>query len=432
MKHAIVWILLGVSGLCAAAEPVVLTLNDVIEQALVQSYGLQQKMIDVEVAQMKSRNNWAQVLPGISAGAGLNYSNNLFTDTSSSQNQSQSPLRYSTSLSLSLQLNGGIPYTIKNNNLTYQTQIQGYENSRRQLEVQVAKTFYNLIAERQNLDILQDVLTLSERQYDKDQTAFRNGLINQLTLIRSQLSVESARLSLVKAQTQYNINKEAFLMLLGYDRKLDASFEGSLNINQVVLDADNLIQTYLQKRPDIVSQRYRIEILDNTRKQTLMNGRAPSLSFSAGWNGQWSKKFSDSISGGISLGIPIDSWVPGSKSDQSIKTASGETEKAKLELQNLEDTAATQIRSLTANLQDSWESITISRLKVQIAELTYNLTEQGFQNGTVEFIDLETARKDMLQARQQLLVEETNYKNMVFDLAGALNVHWQDLMGSGS
>ncbi len=430
MKRAILWALLFFPVISAAAEPVILTLDDVINQALVESYNLQQKIIDVEIAQMRSKNNWSQFLPGINAGAGLNYSNNLFTESTSSSNQN--PLRYSTSLNLSLQLNGGIPYLMKNNGLAYQTQILDYENTRRQLEVQVAKTFYNLIAEKENLAILEDVLNLSEQQYGKDQVAFRNGLISQLTLIRSQLSVESAKLSLVKAQTQYDINKVAFLMLLGYDQHLDVVFEGTLDIKQMALDPEYLIVTYLHKRPDIMSQQYRIEILDNTRKQTAMNARAPSLSLSAGWNGQWTDSFTDAISGGVSVGIPIDPWVPGSKSDQNIKSASGDTEKARIELRNLEDTAVTLIRSLTANLKNSWDSIVISRLKVQIAELTYTLTEQGFQNGTVEFIDLETARKDMLQARQELLVEETNYKNVIFDLASALNVNWQDLMGSSS
>ncbi len=101
-------------------------------------------------------------------------------------------------------------------------------------------------------------------------------------------------------------------------------------------------------------------------------------------------------------------------------------------MRDIENNAAAEIRSLTANLNNSWESIVIARLNIEIAELTYSLTEQGFQNGTVEFIELETARKDLLQSRQELLVQETGYKNMIFDLASALNLNWEDLMESGS
>jgi multidrug efflux system outer membrane protein len=416
----------------ASAEPIVgpitLTLDDVINRAVTESSDLQQTLIDIETAHMQAKNNWAQFLPGIRAGAGLNYSDNLFTENTSPSNQN--PLRFSTSLNLSLDLNGGIPYLMKNNNLAHQSQLLNYENLRRQLEAEVAKIFYNLIAEKENLSFLEDVKNLSEQQYRKDQAAFRNGLINQLALVRSQLSAESAKLDLLQAQSQYDINKNNFLMILGYDQNVDVTLIGSFDISQLHLNSEMLVTEYLYKRPDIVNQRNRIEMLENTRKQTSIHAKAPSLNLSAGWNGgaAFDDDFSDSVNAGVSVSIPIDSWIPGSDANQRIQSASGETEKAKLELQNIEEVAADQIRSLTANLNNSWESIIIAQRKIEIAELTYTLTEQGFQNGTVEFIDLETARKDLLQARQELLMEETSYKNMIFDLASALNVTWQNLM----
>lgn len=426
MKQGMILVLLVFLIISASAEPIVLTLDDVIKRAVTESNDLQQTLIDIETAQMRAENNWAQFLPGISAGASLNYGDNLFSKDNPTSNQN--PLRFSTSLNLSLGLNGGIPYQMKNNTLNYQTSLLNYENSRRQLEASIAKTFYNLIAEKENLTFLEDVHNLSEQQYRKNQVSFQNGLINQLSLVRSQLSAESTRFDLVRAQSQFDINKNNFLMILGYEQNTDVSFEGEVETKQLTLNAETLIAEYLYKRPDIASQRNRIEILENTRKQTAVSAKAPSVSLTAGWDGNWNDGFSDSVSAGVRVAIPIDPWIPGSDANQRITSSSGETEKAKIALQDIEESAADQIRSLTANLNNSWESIIISRMKVDIAELTYTLTEQGFQNGTVEFIELETARKDLLQARQELLLEETNYKNMIFDLASALNVPWQNLM----
>ncbi len=309
MKHTIFSVLLVFSAVFAAAEPVVLTLNDAIQRAESESNDLRQTLIDIETAQTQSKNNWTQFLPGMRAGAGLNYRDNLFTENNSASNQG--PFSYSMSLNLSLDLNGGIPYLMKNNNLNYQTSLLNYENIRRRLEAEIAKTFYNLIAEKENLVLLEDVLSLSEQQYRKNQVSFDNGLINQLALVRSQLSVENARLGLVRAQSQYDINKNNFLTILGYDQNIDVSFEGSLDVTQLALNSETLISEYLYKRPDIASQRNRIEMLDNTRKQTTINARAPSISLSAGWSGSGWTNFSDSISGGVSVGIPIDSWIPG-------------------------------------------------------------------------------------------------------------------------
>jgi multidrug efflux system outer membrane protein len=428
MKQGIFLLILVLLTMSIAAEPMILTLDDVINRAATESNDLQQTLIDIQTAQIQAKNNWSQFLPGINAGAGLNYRNNLFTENTSPTNQD--PLSFSTQLNFRLDLNGGIPYQMKNNTLAYQSQLLNYENIRRQLEAAAAKTFYNLIAEKENLSILEDVLNLSQQQYRKDQVSFQNGLINQLTMVRSQLSAESSKLELVQAQSQYEINKNAFLMILGFDQNSDVTFEDGFDIFQLTENPETLIAEHLYKRPDIANQRNRIEMLENTKKQTAINAKAPSISLSAGWSGGWSGNFSDSISGGVSVGIPIDSWIPGSDADQRIKSASGESEKARLELHNIENNAADQIRSLTANLNNSWESIIVSQRKIEIAELTYSLTEQGFQNGTVEFIDLETARQELFQARQDLLIEETTYKNMIFDLAAALNINWQELMRS--
>jgi outer membrane protein TolC len=64
---------------------------------------------------------------------------------------------------------------------------------------------------------------------------------------------------------------------------------------------------------------------------------------------------------------------------------------------------------------------------VQIAERTYELTEQGFQQGTVEFLALEDTRNSMAEARQQLLTDELAYKTMSLDLAAALNLRPEEL-----
>jgi outer membrane protein TolC len=430
MKHTMTLVLLVLFLVSAAAESVfgqvILTLDDVINRAVTKSNSLQQTLIDIENAEAQAKNNWTQFLPGIRAGAGLNYSGNLFTQNNSAANQS--PFRFSTSLNLSLDLNAGIPYTMKNNTLAYQSELLNYENLRRQLEASAAKTFYNLIAERENLSILEDVQKLAEQQYQKNQTAFENGLVNQLTLVRSQLSAESAKLDLVQAQGQYEIHKNNFLIILGYDQNIDVVFENSFEMKQLLLDAETLIADYLYKRPDIANQRNRIAMLENTRKQTTINAKAPSLSLSAGWSGGGWDNFSDSISAGVSVGIPIDPWIPGTEANQRIKTSSSEIEKARLAMQDAEKNAADEIRSLVLDMNHSWESIIISRMQIEIAELTYQLTEQGFQNGTVEFIELETSRQDLLQARQELLMEETSYNNMIFDLASALNISWKDLM----
>jgi len=211
--------------------------------------------------------------------------------------------------------------------------------------------------------------------------------------------------------------------------------EGSIEIEHVDVDPEALIQTYLSKRPDIIRQRQTIERLEYVEKQTFLNNRAPSLSLSSRWSGRGnasgSHTFSDSLSVlSLSLSIPIDSWIPGTRTSQTIRRSSTDVTKAKLDLQNAENDAKNRIRALTASLKNSWRTIEISELQVSIAERTHQLTEQAFQAGTVEFTILESVRTDLSRARQQLVNDQATYHQSMLDLAGALNLNWNEFIRS--
>ncbi|MDR0760473.1 MAG: TolC family protein, partial [Treponema sp.] len=405
-------------------EALLLSPERAVELALDQSLNLRKSFIDLNAAGIAANNLWAEVFPEISLSGGLSYRTPLFTGTPAASGG----FGYTTSIGLSLRLNPSLPQAMKIIDLTYRTQLLNYESARRQLEIQVIKTFFGLLAEKQNLVHLEEIKTLAEQQFERNQTAFANGLIGQLAVLQSRLSAETARMDLSRAETAYNANLGEFLALLGLDLGADALtgtvLEGGLEIARIDADPERLIRDHLEKRPDIVSQRRNIERLELTRRQTILGSRSPALSLSAQWSGTGpgTSGFTDTLSGSLTLGIPIESWIPGTKGHQAIGKADAEVEKARLDLKETENRAMREIRSLAENLRNSWDGIEIARLRVEIAERAYELTAEGFRNGTVESLVLQEARNDMAQARQQLLEGELAYQTMNLDLAAALNI----------
>jgi outer membrane protein TolC len=318
--------------------------------------------------------------------------------------------------------------------LTYHSQLLSYENARRQLEIQVVKTFFSLVAEKRNLVHLEEIRVLADQQMRRNQTAFANGLIGQLAALQSGLSAETARLNLSRAEAAYATKLREFLSLLGLDLRAEGLSEtilqGELEIARVEADPQRLIQEHLGKRPDIVSQRQNIERLELARRQAVHSSRSPTLTLSAQWSGTGPggvNGFTDVLSGSLTLGIPVEAWIPGTKGHQAIGAAEAGVEKARLDLRDAESRAMREIRSLSENLAASWEGIEIARLRVEIAERAYELTDLGFRNGTVESLSLQEARNDMALARQQLLEGELAYQTMCLDLAAALNIDWNAL-----
>jgi multidrug efflux system outer membrane protein len=300
--------------------------------------------------------------------------------------------------------------------------------------INISKTFFGLLTDKENLAILEGNRRLAEGQLEKSAVSFRNGLIRELDYLQSQLSLESARLALSRAEATYAVNLGEFLVLLGLAQDAPVSLEGTVEITRIEAEAEALIREYLPRRPDIISQRQAIETLEYTEKQQALSSRSPSLGLSATWRGGpgnnsgFPGEFSDTFSGGLTLNVPVDSWIPGTKSSQSIKSAGANVEKAKLDLKNTETNAMKEIRTLTTNLKNSWGNIEIARLRVDLAERTYRLSELGYQNGTVEFQDLETSRNTLASIRQQLLEGELIYKTRMLSLSAALNIEQDELI----
>ena len=417
----------------AGAETITLTLDEAVQRAIDQSFSLKKNTVDLAQAEYSARRLWSEIFPSISMSAGLTFlpSTPLFTGAGFSYNSDA--LSYALNLGLSLSLNPSIKSSMNRIELAYRAQLLSYETACKQLEIQVTKNFLSLITMKQNLLFMEESLRLAENKLASDTIARRNGLLNELTWLNSQLSVETARYNLSYADGAYRNALGEFLALLGMETVADIDFMGTVDIVQIFYDPEQLILEYLPKRPDMISLRQTIERLELGKTQTALASRFPTLSLSTQWRGTpetgsgLGAPFADSVTGSITLNIPVDSWIPGTRQDQTIRAANAEVEKAYLDLQSAETSAKTQIRSLILNLENTWESLGIARMRVGIAERTVEATELGFRNGLIEFRELEDRRNDLTDARQRLLQGELSYQTLLLDLAAALNVEWRAL-----
>jgi multidrug efflux system outer membrane protein len=220
------------------------------------------------------------------------------------------------------------------------------------------------------------------------------------------------------------------------DAAADIAFAGAVPIVPLVIDSEQLILAHLPRRPDIVHQRQAVTRLELSRSVTTLNARAPTLELSTQWQGSprtpppqgLGAPFADRLRGDITLTIPVDSWIPGTRQNQNIRGASAEVEKALLDVQAAETSAKTEIRTLTATLGNTWESLSIARLRTELAERSVEAAGAGFQGGRVSFQELEDRRRDLADSRQRLLQGELAYQSLLLDLAAALNVPWRELI----
>jgi multidrug efflux system outer membrane protein len=406
-----------------------LSLDEAVKLALENNLDLRKNRIDLDSSAYSEKKLWSEIFPTINAnGSATFFSTPLFSGEGFDVTDYKILNNIGASVGVSLGLNAGIPYTIKNIKLAHQISLLSYEDARNQIEIQVTKKFYSLIAEKNNLQLLEEVLNQAQRQYDSNRVSFRNGLIREIVVLQSSLAVENARYEHSTASISYANNMNEFLDMLGIQYGAEINLSGEINIVKIEANTDALIGEYLSKRPDIVRNNQTIQRLENSAMQLAMRTKSPTLNLSMNWRSTQFDPFADNFSGTAAISIPIDPWIPGTSQNQNVRVANDAVEKAKLDLTITEDAAKNQIRSLTGRLRNSWNSIEIARLSLNVAQRNYQLTDQGFRNGTVESLVLEDARNNMANARQRLLQTELSYFNMILDLSAAINMDWKDLI----
>jgi outer membrane protein TolC len=404
-----------------------LSLDGAVSHALEYNLNLKKMRVDLEASEYAVNKSWSEVFPSISAAVGTRIETPLFTGEGFDINDKT--LSYSAELGISLSLNAGIPYAMKNTLLVHQENLLRYDEACTQLSVQIIKKYYSLAAEKNNLVFLEEVLDLAQKQYERSQISFKNGLARELSVVQSRLAYENARYSLSAANITYSNTMAEFLAMLGMPQDDKIKLLDEISIVRVSADAETLIRDYLSARPDIARNIQEIERLENVSKQTALQNKSPSLDLSVNWNVNLRfNPFNERFNARANLRIPIDSWIPGTSKSQSVDRSKDSVEKAKLDLESTEETAKTLIRTLSALLHNSWDSILIARLGYEAAQLNYKLTEQGFNNGIIESLVLDDARSNMASARQRVYQSELSYFNTILDLSAAINMDWKNLV----
>jgi len=433
LRRNLVFSFFLLAGLCLpvfqsniSAENTELGPNEAVSLALENNLNLKKNLIDLAASGYSEKRLWSEIFPVISASASTGFTSPLFSGDGFELNDKTK--RNSIGVGINLGFNAGTVYSIKSIRLAHQGNLLKYEDACNQLSIQVTKKFFSLTAEKDNLDYLEEIFNLAEKQYERNQISFRNGLLGERALMQSRLSVENARYNLSAAGIAYTNNLGEFISMLGMEQDAKVLLLGVVNITKIDANAESLINEHLPKRPDIIRSMQEIERLAYAERQSVMQNRSPSLNLSMNWNTTKFDPFTDSLSGSAQLTIPIDPWVPGTSRSQTLMRAGDSVKKARMDLTITEDAAKNQIRSLAALLRNSWDSIMIARLSLEVAQRGYQLTEVGFRNGTVESLALEDARNNMANARQRLLQSELAYFNMILDLSAALNIDWKKLM----
>ncbi len=403
-----------------------ISIDDALNMAYINNNSLKSQRIALETAHREAKSKWNIFLPSISVSGGL--SNIHFSNISSD------PWSWNAQTGLSLSFTAGIPARVKKATLAYELAKNTYQTTEQNISKQVVSSFYNLIAEAQNISILEDSLVLSKRQYEQTKRNYNNGLASELSMLQAQYAYLSSEPVLEKAKTSYQTNLNAFQALLGSSEQIIP--EGELLLNKLNISSPNeLIDKYLENRLDVVKNKITLEQAKNTKTMQSLDSLGPSINLSENLRispsdniSKSNKDFSPSGTFSVSVSIPIDSYIPGSSKNLSLKSLDDNISIAQITLDSVKTQAKQDIESNINNINQLWNTINIAELNLSITNRAYQLSIEGYNAGLISQTDLDESRQQMITAKQNVINSKSSYIISVYNLAAALNIQIDDLI----
>src|SRR6185295_9535772 len=106
-------------------------------------------------------------------------------------------------------------YALRNSRRAQQGQERAFELGRQRLAVDVARSFYQIVQQRQLLTVSRQSLKRSENLLKASEARLAVGLVSKLDVFRAELQASQAQDAMVRSQAALDTALEQFRVLLG-------------------------------------------------------------------------------------------------------------------------------------------------------------------------------------------------------------------------
>ena len=369
----------------------ILTLEECISLAKENNLSIKVQKNTLNDLKRKNETSWNSVSPSIKGEA-------AFQDDFINKTES-----FAISGSLGLTLSTNLYSTIKGAKLNYENGLLTYNQAVKQIEMSVWKTFYDLIYKTEYFSFQSQNLLTAKKNYEQNLEKFKNGKISELDVMSSRVSYEQKKPVLEEARIDLTNNLELFKNIIGVDFddeiKLDGSLDFLLELKDIKLPPKE------NPSPDVQAAKFAVEIAENNLLAQRFSSYSPVITGTYKYgqalnidNSLWNEI--SSLSVGVS--IPLDSYLPWSSNAVSINSKKESLESAKLNLEDAEKSIRVNTENALRKINQIISMLEVSKETVALAKKTYEMTETAYNYGKTDFLTLQNASDNVLNAEVSL------------------------------
>ncbi len=395
------------------SDSLIMNLEECLDYAKENSITLQQYKLMVENNLADQLSAKGAFYPSLSASVGQSVNSNPLIETGAETKYVGS---YGVDASIIL-YNGG-----KNRAALQQSKINGqisqlsYAVQENSIEVAITEIFVQILYATEQVEVAKQSLELSKKSLSRGEALLRVGSINQSDFALLESAKVSDEYAVVVAETAINNLYVSLKQLLEIFQDVTVLVKetelSTVNLLDSIPTVNDIYMSALEHRPEIKSSQLEIQSTSLGEK-IAKSGYMPRLSLSAGvgvnHNSNNSFTFSNQLrnnfntSAGLNLSIPI---LSKNVNKSSVAKARNYTKMAELDLIDAQKNLYQTIESLRNAASNAQAKFLVAEAKLQAIEKSLKLTNQQYELGMKNIIELLTEQNNYREASQEYITNK--------------------------
>lgn len=402
----------------------VLTVSEAIELALENNYGIKIASNNNRIAENNTSVLNSGYLPTLTGNAGATY--NLdnteaeFSDGRVTNLDGAESSRYNASLNLNYTLFDGLGRHYDYKRLKEQYQLSELE-ARETIEntiFQLFTVYYNVAQISENVDALEQTLSISKDRIVRAQYQFDYGQSTKLGVLNAQVDINNDSINVINSKQQLKNTKRDLNVVLGNAYENEFSVDTLVNF-KIDISKQDLFDKMKSNNVSLLQIEKNIAINEFTIKAN-KSGYLPTVGLTGtyGWNKNNNNAASFvavSTNTGLSGGVNL-SWnlFDGGRTITQVKNA-------KINLENQQLQKESVLISVERDFNNAWDDyqnkLTIFRVQeenILTSKNNFDRTQEKFKLGQVTSIEFRQAQLNLLNA--ELSRNQAKYQAKIAEL----------------
>jgi outer membrane protein len=317
-------------------------------------------------------------------------------------------------------------FDLRNSRRAREGQERAFELARQRLVVDVTTSFYQVVKQRELLNVARQGLERSADLRQASEARMKVGLASKLDVFRAELQSSQTEEALVQAQSGLETALEQFRILLGLDPADPVEPQAVTLPETVGMKLEPiavLVATAVESRVEVLEARDQIKDAERTAalaRQNLLPQLDLNLAVTQSGVGPTygdSLRAADNrVSFFLSSSYPVErSADKAARAVAELDLASRRRASAQLELE-----VAGEVRGAVRSLERLEKSVELQRKGVDFAEQQHRLATLRYQRGLASNFDVVDAEGNLLSSRTALVSLLTDYQIARVQLLKAL------------